>query len=128
MSAQLLPDQIWEKIESKLPVRRRRSKGGRPALSDRQVLTGIVFVLRTGIAWGDLPAELGCGCGMTCLRRLRDWQITGVWPEIQSTLAENLRSGRQINWSRVDSESPYLSDDIQSFARSGSDREMGLLR
>jgi len=127
MRTQLLPDDVWGLIEKKLPLRRRRPKGGRPALSDRQVLTGIVFVLRTGIAWSDLPAELGCGCGMTCLRRLRDWQIAGVWREIQSALAENLRNGDQINWSRVDSESPYLSDHAQRFTRSASQTGMELI-
>ena len=110
MTTQLLPDQIWEQIESRLPVRRRPAKGGRPALSDRQVLTGIVFVLRTGISWVDLPAELGCGCGMTCLRRLRDWQIAGVWPDIQRVLATSLRNAERIDWSRAAMESPFLSE------------------
>jgi transposase len=127
MSSRLLPDQIWQEIEKRLPVRRCRPKGGRPALSDRQVLTGIVFVLKTGIAWVDLPAELGCGCGMTCLRRLRDWQLEGVWSEIQQILAENLRNSDRLNWSRVASESPYVSDCPRRFVRSDPDAGMELL-
>ena len=127
MSAQLLPDQVWEMIEKRLPVRRRRPKGGRPSLSDRQVLTGIVFVLRTGIAWVELPAELGCGCGMTCLRRLRDWQIAGVWYEIQQILAANLRNGDRINWSRTTTESPFLPDRSRQFTLSDPGAGMELL-
>ena len=127
MAAQLLPDQIWEMIEKRLPVRRRRPKGGRPSLSDRQVLTGIVFVLRTGIAWVELPAELGCGCGMTCLRRLRDWQIAGVWYEIQQILAANLRNGDRINWSRTTTESPFLPDRSRQLTPSDPDAGMELL-
>jgi transposase len=126
MPARLLPDEIWELIEKRLPVRRRRPGGGRPALSDRQVLTGIVFVLRTGIAWVDLPAELGCGCGMTCLRRLRDWQIAGVWPDIQRTLAENLRNGGRIDWSRAAVESPYVGECPRLPALSDFDSDMQL--
>jgi transposase len=127
VAVQLLPDPIWEVVKSKLPVRRQRPRGGRPALSDRRVLTGIVFVLRTGIAWVDLPAELGCGCGMTCLRRLRDWQIAGVWPEVQRVLAENLRRGDQIDWSRVEVESPFLPAQFKGFTSSEPDQGMELL-
>ena len=127
MSRQLLPDHIWEKIERKLPVRWRRLKRGRPALSDRQVLKGILFVVRTGIAWGDLPVELGCGCGMTCLRRLRDWQNAGVWPEVQQILAENLRNGHRIDWSRLDIESPYMPDASRRLVRSDSDPGLELV-
>ncbi|GMV96428.1 MAG: transposase [Phycisphaerae bacterium] len=113
MSSQLLPDEVWSLIEPRLPARRERPKGGRPALSDRQVLAGIVFVLKTGIAWVDLPAELGCGCGMTCLRRLRDWQIAGVWPQIQNILVANLKHGDRINWSRVNHGSPYVPIEMR---------------
>ncbi len=115
MPTQVLPDRVWELVKERLPVRRRRPKGGRPALSDRQALTGIVFVLRTGIAWGDLPAELGCGCGMTCLRRLRDWQLAGVWPEVQKILTESLSKGTRIDWSRVETEFPFVPVQPKSF-------------
>jgi transposase len=58
-----------------IPVRPRRFRyPGRKPLADRQVMTGILFVLKTGIPWERLPQEMGCGSGMTCWRRLRDWQ------------------------------------------------------
>jgi transposase len=100
MAMQLLTDDIWNRIAPCLPKRPPRAKRGRPALSDRDALAGILFVLRTGIAWEDLPIELGYGCGTTCLRRLREWQRSGVWREMQMILTRQLREARRIDWSR----------------------------
>jgi transposase len=65
MSTPLLPDALWNLIQPLLPPTPRRPKGGRPRLRDRAGLTGILFVLRSGIPWEMLPQELGCGSGMT---------------------------------------------------------------
>ena len=53
-------------------------------MADRAALTGILFVLRTGIQWEMLPLEMGCGSGITCWRRLRDWQEAGVWDALHT--------------------------------------------
>jgi transposase len=68
---------------------------------NRAALTGIVFVLKTGIRWRHLPAEMGCGLGVSCWRRLRDWQEAGVWDALHASLLTKLRAANQIDFSRV---------------------------
>jgi transposase len=66
MATGLLAGELWKLIEPLLPVRKRRFRHpGRKRLDDRRTLAGIMFVLRTGIAWQQLPQELGYGSGMT---------------------------------------------------------------
>ena len=92
---------LWKKIEPLLPEAKPRDKGGRPRVSDQQALNGILFVLRTGIAWEDLPQELGFGSGMTCWRRLREWQAAGVWHRLHLLLLAQLRAAGQLDLSRA---------------------------
>jgi len=101
MAKPLLTDELWARIEPLLPERPARPKGGRPPLLERATLTGILFVLKTGIPWEDLPQEMGCGSGMTCWRRLRDWQAAGVWDRIHRSLLDELRKADQIDLSRA---------------------------
>jgi transposase len=100
MAKPLLPDELWEIIEPRLPKRPPRPKGGRPPLDDRKALTGILFILRTGIPWEYLPQEMGCGCGMTCWRRLRDWYRAGVWDNIHHFFLNCLRQAKRLDFSR----------------------------
>ena len=76
----LVSDALWERLHPLLPPSppRRFRHPGRKPLDYRKILTGILFVLKTGIAWDDLPAELGCGCGKTCRHYLRAWHQAGV--------------------------------------------------
>ena len=104
----LVPDSLWSIIEPLLPPAPPKPKGGRPRIPDRQVLAGIVFVLRTGIPWEYLPQELGCGSGMTCWRRLRDWQTAGVWERLHHELLNRLHDAGRIDWSRASLDSASI--------------------
>ena len=102
MSPRLVDDELWELIAPLLPPRPRRYRySGRRPLDDRKVLNGILFVLTTGIAWQRLPQELGFGSGMTCWRRLRDWQRAGVWQQLHHQLLVQLGRQGQLDWSRA---------------------------
>ena len=101
MAKPLVSDDLWAAIEPLLPPERPKPKGGRPRLADRAALTGIVFVLVSGIPWERLPAEMGCGCGMSCWRRLRDWQAAGVWEQLHHAMLIRLREHDQIDWERA---------------------------
>jgi transposase len=107
MAKPLLPDGLWAIIEPLLPAHRPSPKGGRPRLPDRAALTGILFVLKTGLPWEDLPAEMNCGSGMSCWRRLAEWQADGTWDRVHAVLLERLRDAGRLDWSRcvVDSSS-----------------------
>ena len=78
MGKGLVSDELWETIEPLLPIEPPSPRGAGPRLEDRAALTGIVFVLKSGIPWQMLPREMGCGSGSTCWRRLLDWQQAGV--------------------------------------------------
>jgi transposase len=101
MSKPLVPDALWEIVEPLLPEEPPKPRGGRPRVPDRACLTGIVFVLKTGIPWEELPREMGCGCGMTCWRRLEAWTKAGVWHRLHQVLLERLAGAGKIDWSRA---------------------------
>jgi transposase len=101
MAAVLLPDALWDLIEPVLPVAPPRPRGGRPRVPDRSCLIGILFMLRSGVSWQMLPQELGCGSGMTCWRRLRDWQHADIWDLMDFALLDWLARHGDIDWSRA---------------------------
>jgi len=103
MGKAIVEDALWAEIEPLLPPPkpRRLKNPGRKPVPDRAALTGILFVLRTGLRWRDLPAEMVCGSGVTCWRRLRDWQEAGVWDRLHDILLSKLRAADQIDFSRV---------------------------
>ena len=97
-----VPDGLWELIEPLLPRTPRRFRyPGRKRIGDREALSGILFVLYTGIAWRHLPLELGFGSGATCRRRLDEWQAAGVWERLHELLLGRLQQAGEIEWSRA---------------------------
>jgi transposase len=96
-----MSDSLWSVLEPPLPLPHPRPKGGRPPVRARAALTGILFVLRSGIPWEMLPAEMGYGSGVTCWRRLRDWQAAGVWERLHRELLPRLHDANRIDWSRA---------------------------
>jgi transposase len=109
MARPLVSDELWGLIEPLIPkVARRHRFPGRKRLDDRMVLTGILFVLQTGIPWEYLPQEMGCGSGMTCWRRLREWQEAGVWQRLHGLLLAKLHEAERIDWSRAAIDSSYV--------------------
>jgi transposase len=109
MATPLLPEALWKRLEPLLPpVKRRRFRfPGRKPLTHRQALTGILFVLRTGINWNDLPCELGCGSGSACRKRLQLWQQQGVWDRLHHLFLEELQEADKIDWSRAAVDSSF---------------------
>nr|WP_246329996.1 IS5 family transposase [Endobacter medicaginis]MCX5474797.1 IS5 family transposase [Endobacter medicaginis] len=109
MASPLVSDALWSIVEPLLPAAGPKPKGGRPRVADRAALSGILFVLRTGIQWEMLPLEMGCGSGITCWRRLRDWQEAGVWDALHRELLRRLRAADKIDWSRACVDSASLA-------------------
>jgi transposase len=109
MAKALVSDELWALVAPLLPPEPPKPKGGRPRVPDRAALTGIIFVLKTGIPWEMLPPEMGCGSGVTCWRRLRDWQETGVWERLHRALLDRLGEANQIDWSRASLDSASIS-------------------
>src|SRR5215208_7780238 len=109
MPGPLVPDELWEAIQPLLPRHKARpGTRGRPPVDDRACLTGIIFVLKSGIPWEMLPLEMGCGSGVTCWRRLRDWQEAGVWERLHRELLNRLGEADQIDWDRASLDSTSI--------------------
>lgn len=117
MAGPLIPDALWEIIEPLLPTEPPKPKGGRPHVPARQALGGILFVLRSGIPWQMLPREMGWGSGMTCGRRLRDWQAAGVWERLDCELLNRLHDAGWIDWSRPSLDSASVAASTEGGTR-----------
>ena len=84
-----------------LPPERQGVRGGPPRARIARHWPGILFVLRHGLRWRDLTPELGYGSGVTCWRRLRQWQALGVWAGLHRTLLNWLGDLGAIDWTRA---------------------------
>ena len=127
MRHELVPDEMWAVVEPLLPEEPPKPKGGRPRVTDRDALRAIVFVLRTGIPWEMVPREVfGCS-GMTCWRRLRDWQQVGVWDRLHRMLLERLDRAGELDWSRASLDAASIGAK-RGARRSARTRRIGAAR
>lgn len=88
-----LSDEQWERIRSLLPP---RAHEGRPRADDRRTLDGILYILRTGSRWQDLPRAYGSH--VTCWRRFAEWQASGVWERVWQTFFDTLDMPERLVW------------------------------
>lgn len=108
MSRPLVSDELWAAVEPLLPEEPPKPKGGRPRCDDRAALEGIIFVLWSGLPWAMLPRErFGC-TGMTCWRRLRDWQAAGVLGKLHRVLLERLAAADRLDWGQASIDSASI--------------------
>jgi transposase len=101
----LLTEKQWRKIEPLLPELKASPKGGRRFVENRQVLEGILWVLRTGARWRDLPPQYPSPS--TCWRRLRDWEEQDVWLGIWRTFIEELDEAGHLEWEETFAEETF---------------------
>ncbi|CAM4121175.1 IS5 family transposase [Comamonas aquatilis] len=103
MARRPVSKELWRQLQPLIPAFESSAKGGarKVAVSDEAALNGILFVLETGIPWEDLPQSLGYVSGMTCWRRLRDWNASGVWQKLHLAMLARLREHDQIDWGRA---------------------------
>jgi transposase len=97
----LVSDDLWEAAQPLLPPELCTGHGGTPRVPHRAALAGILYVLRHGLRWRDLPLELGYGSGSTCWRRLRQWQERGIWRRVHQVILNWLGDLDAIDWSRA---------------------------
>jgi transposase len=95
-TTQYLTDEQWARIEPLLPTENPGPKGGRPLASNREVLEGILWILRTGAPWKDLPPKYPSSS--TCWRRLKRWTEEDVWLQIWRTFLSQLDTDGLLDW------------------------------
>jgi transposase len=104
MANVILPDKLWQRLEPLLPKQRRNRQvqfAGRKPSEPRRIVTGILFVLKTGVPWHALPATSDFPSGYTCRRKLRQWHKRGIWKKFLEGLLAELQSQKGIDWRRA---------------------------
>lgn len=95
----LLTDAQWERLRPLIPEQPPKCRGGRPRVEDRACLEGILWVLRSGARWRDLPERFPSPS--TCWRRLVEWEATGVLEEVWHALLDQLDEQGLLDWEEV---------------------------
>jgi transposase len=100
--AKLVSDELWTVFEPLLPPTkpRRLDHPGRKPVDNRVALSVILFVLKTGIPWEDVPQEMGC-CGMAAWKKLQEWQEAGVWEKLHQVILQELEAQGKLDWDKA---------------------------
>lgn len=99
-----LTDSQWVRIQPRLPKPKKR---GRPRADDRKTINGILWVLRSGARWKDMPREYGSAT--TCWRRLIQWQELGVWDHVWRGMLRNLDDAGRLEWAKAYLDASFAS-------------------
>ena len=91
-----IPDALWERIEPLLPIYKRSCKGGRPRLELRNVVTGILYVLRTGCQWKAMPREFGSGSAIH--EYFQEWVERGIFQKLWKVALAEYDDLKGIDW------------------------------
>ena len=105
-TTRVLTDEQWERIAPLLPEHRPSPKGGRPWADDRQCLEGILWLLRSGARWCDIPIDLPSGS--TCWRRLQEWAGEEVLQEIHAILIQELDDLGKIDFAELLADATFI--------------------
>jgi len=109
MREQVLTDQLWKRLKPLIPTPARRFRfPGRRRVDNRAALEGILFVVRTGTGWNDLPTSAFGVSGVTCWRRLKEWHEAGVWQRLHESLLAELRSAGLLDLAHTVVDSSHL--------------------
>lgn len=99
-----LSDAQWAYIAPLLPPKKQR---GRPRADDRRTLNGVLWVLRSGSRWCDLPPAYGSDS--TCHRRLQEWQEQGVWEHLWVAFLSTLDAQKKLDWEKAFLDGSFVS-------------------
>ena len=91
-----ISDSFWERIEPLLPVYKKSCKGGRPRLCLRKVMTGILYVLRTGCQWNAMPEQFGSSSALHAY--FQEWVQRGVFEKLWRHALEEYDELKGIDW------------------------------
>lgn len=102
----VLTDEQWARIAPHLPAHPPSRKGGRPRAADRECFEGLLWYLRSGARWRDMPIDLPSGS--TCWRRLVDWSSADILPHVHAVLVEQLGEAGKLALSELFGDATFI--------------------
>lgn len=102
----VLTDEQWQLVAPHLPQHPSSPRGGRPRASDRECLEGLLWMLRTGARWRDIPIDMPSGS--TCWRRLQEWAAGNVLQDIQGILVNQLHELGKVDFEELLADATFI--------------------